>query len=170
MSLFSSFHFAQLILPYHDEYGNRTSMTYPDGRVVSYTYDRMNRMTGVTGLDGELTTYTYDAAGRRTETSGSTLTLHTAMTAWGIWWNRSRTGKARVAFSYAYDRNGYITGEIRRGERHDRGRQLCLRRGGTADGIPANDGVWRALRLRQGREHDGKGPDRHGRGGDHAGR
>jgi len=46
---------------------------------------------------------------------------------------------------------------------------LCLRRGGTADGIPANDGVWGAICLRQGREHDGKGPDRHGRCGDNAG-
>jgi YD repeat-containing protein len=31
-------------------------MTYPDGRVVSYTYDSMNRMTSVTGLDGEVFT------------------------------------------------------------------------------------------------------------------
>ncbi len=39
-------------------------MTYPDGRVVSCTYDRMNRMTGVTGLDGEVTTYTYEVLSR----------------------------------------------------------------------------------------------------------
>ena len=52
--------------PYaYDAYGNKTSMTYPDGRTVSYTYDRMNRMTSVTGLDGDVTRYTYDAAGRQ---------------------------------------------------------------------------------------------------------
>ena len=98
----------------YDEYGNRTSMTYPDGRVVSYTYDRMNRMTGVTGLDGEVTTYTYDAAGRRTETSGSTLTTSYRYDSVGNLVEQVTHGESEIAFSYAYDRNGYITGEIRR--------------------------------------------------------
>ena len=98
----------------YDEYGNRTSMTYPDGRVVSYTYDRMNRMTGVTGLDGEVTTYTYDAAGRRTETSGSTLTTSYRYDSVGNLVEQVTHGESEIAFSYAYDRNGYLTGEIRR--------------------------------------------------------
>ena len=98
----------------YDEYGNKTSMTYPDGRVVSYTYDRMNRMTGVTGLDGEVTTYTYDAAGRRTETSGSTLTTSYRYDSVGNLVEQVTHGESEIAFSYAYDRNGYITGEIRR--------------------------------------------------------
>ena len=89
-------------------------MTYPDGRVVSYTYDRMNRMTGVTGLDGEVTTYTYDAAGRRTETSGSTLTTSYRYDSVGNLVEQVTHGESEIAFSYAYDRNGYITGEIRR--------------------------------------------------------
>ena len=46
----------------YDLYGNKTSMTYPDGRAVHCIYDSMNRMTSVTGLDGEVTTYAYDAA------------------------------------------------------------------------------------------------------------
>ena len=58
----------------YDDYGNKTSMTYPDGRAVSYTYDSMNRMTSVTGLNGDVTRYTYDAAGCRIETASSTLT------------------------------------------------------------------------------------------------
>ena len=98
----------------YDEYGNKTSMTYPDGRVVSYTYDRMNRMTGVTGLDGEVTTYTYDAAGRRTETSGSTLTTSYRYDSVGNLVEQVTHGESEIAFSYAYDRNGYLTGEIRR--------------------------------------------------------
>ena len=98
----------------YDEYGNKTSMTYPDGRVVSYTYDRMNRMTGVTGLDGEVTTYTYDAAGRRTETSGSTLTTSYRYDSVGNMVEQVTHGESEIAFNYAYDRNGYITGEIRR--------------------------------------------------------
>ena len=98
----------------YDEYGNKTSMTYPDGRVVSYTYDRMNRMTGVTGLDGEVTTYTYDAAGRRTETSGNTLTTSYRYDSVGNLVEQVTHGESEIAFSYAYDRNGYLTGEIRR--------------------------------------------------------
>ena len=47
----------------YDEYGNKISMTYPDGRVVSYEYDSMNCMTSVTGLDGTVTRYAYDAGG-----------------------------------------------------------------------------------------------------------
>ena len=98
----------------YDEYGNKTSMTYPDGRVVSYTYDRMNRMTGVTGLDGEVTTYTYDAAGRRTKTSGNTLTTSYRYDSVGNLVEQVTHGESEIAFSYAYDRNGYLTGEIRR--------------------------------------------------------
>lgn len=37
----------------YDQYGNKTSMTYPDGRKVGCKHDVMNRMTGVTELDGE---------------------------------------------------------------------------------------------------------------------
>ena len=55
------------------------------------------------------------------------------MTAWAICWSRPRSGASEIAFSYAYDRNGYLTGEIRQGERHDRRQHLRLRRGGPAD-------------------------------------
>jgi len=58
----------------HDEAGNRTRMTWPDGNYVDYTFDVMNRMDQVrengaqAGL-GLLADYAYDAIGRRTTLS-----------------------------------------------------------------------------------------------------
>ena len=97
----------------YDAYGNRTSMTYPDGRMVSYTYDAMNRMTSVTGLDGDVTRYTYDAAGRRIETASSTLTTSYRYDSVGNLLEQVTSGASEIAFSYSYNKNGYITGEKR---------------------------------------------------------
>jgi len=44
--------------------GNRTQLTYPDGRVVTNTYDADNRLVQIEDWDGGLTRYAYDAAGR----------------------------------------------------------------------------------------------------------
>ena len=98
----------------YDAYGNRTSMTYPDGRMVSYTYDAMNRMTSVTGLDGDVTRYTYDAAGRRIETASSTLTTSYRYDSVGNLLEQVTSGASEIAFSYSYNKNGYITGEVRK--------------------------------------------------------
>ena len=98
----------------YDAYGNKTSMTYPDGRTVSYTYDAMNRMTSVTGLDGDVTRYTHDAAGRRIETSSSTLTTAYSYDSVGNLLTQATSGASEIAFSYAYNKNGYITGEVRK--------------------------------------------------------
>jgi len=97
----------------YDAYGNKTSMTYPDGRTVSYTYDRMNRMTSVTGLDGDVTRYAYDAAGRRVETASSTLTTAYSYDSVGNLLTQATSGASEIAFSYSYNKNGYITGEVR---------------------------------------------------------
>ena len=97
----------------YDAYGNKTSMTYPDGRTVSYTYDAMNRMTSVTGLDGDVTRYTYDAAGRRIETWSGTLTTSYRYDSVGNLLEQATSGASEIAFSYAYNKNGYITGEVR---------------------------------------------------------
>ncbi len=97
----------------YDAYGNKTSMTYPDGRTVRYTYDSMNRMTGVTGLDGEVTRYAYDALGRRTETASGTLTTTYRYDCVGNLLEQITSGARNIEFTYSYNRNGYITGEVR---------------------------------------------------------
>jgi YD repeat-containing protein len=53
----------------YDAVGNRTSLTYPDGKLVSYDYDPVNRMTSVTDWGGQITSYGYDGAGRMTSVS-----------------------------------------------------------------------------------------------------
>ena len=75
----------------YDEHGNRISMTYPGGRVVSCVCGRMNRVTP--GPDGEAIAYAYGAAGRRTETSGGA-----------------------SATSYRYDSVGNLVKQVTHGE------------------------------------------------------
>ncbi|MBI5756332.1 MAG: RHS repeat protein, partial [Nitrospirae bacterium] len=52
----------------YDANGNRTSLVYPDGKLLQYGYDPLNRLTSVTDWLLRTTTYTYDAAGRLTGT------------------------------------------------------------------------------------------------------
>jgi RHS repeat-associated protein len=53
----------------HDLAGNRTQLTYPDGKVVTYTYNADNRLLQVQDWDSGLTRYAYDAAGRLISTT-----------------------------------------------------------------------------------------------------
>jgi RHS repeat-associated protein len=53
----------------YDANGNRTSITYPGGKVVLYTYDSLNRMTAVTDWLGGVTSYSYDTAGNLSHTT-----------------------------------------------------------------------------------------------------
>ena len=50
----------------YDNVGNRSRITYPDGKYVDYTYDEAHNMETVTDWLGKSTTYTYDDAGRST--------------------------------------------------------------------------------------------------------
>ena len=103
----------------YNQYGNKISMTYPDGKQVWYTYDAMNRMVSATGLDGEVTAYTYDKAGRRIQTqtgdptSASSLTTTYRYDSVGNLLEQATSGVSSIAFSYSYNKNGYITGEKR---------------------------------------------------------
>lgn len=94
----------------YDQYGNKESMTYPDGRTVWYTYDAMNRLVNVTDLDGEITRYTYDAAGRRIKTENSTLTTIYEYDMVGNLIRQETDGLSRIAFSYNHNKNGYRNG------------------------------------------------------------
>ncbi|HSH01857.1 MAG TPA: hypothetical protein VLL52_05000, partial [Anaerolineae bacterium] len=53
----------------YDLGGNRTGMTYPDGRVVTNTYDGDNRLVQVEDWDNLTTTYSYDGLGRLVTTT-----------------------------------------------------------------------------------------------------
>lgn len=47
----------------YDANGNRTSITYPDGKKVLYSYDALNRMIAVTDWQNRITSYTFDSVG-----------------------------------------------------------------------------------------------------------
>lgn len=47
-----------------DSLGNRLSLTYPGGQVVSYTYDSLNRCTGIHESGTALATFAYAGPGR----------------------------------------------------------------------------------------------------------
>lgn len=103
----------------YDQYGNKTSMTYPDDKQVWHAYDALNRMASATGLDDEVTAYAYDKAGRRIlaqtsdPTSAGSLTTEYSYDSVGNLLEQATSGASSIAFSYSYNKNGYITGEKR---------------------------------------------------------
>ena len=60
-----------------------------------------------------MTRYTHDAAGQRIETSSSTLTTVYGYDSVGNLLTQATSGASEIAFSYSYNKNGYITGEVR---------------------------------------------------------
>ncbi|MCP4426954.1 MAG: RHS repeat protein, partial [Chloroflexi bacterium] len=48
----------------YDLVGNRSHITYPDGKVVTSTFDGDRRLLTVTAWDGGITSYDYDSIGR----------------------------------------------------------------------------------------------------------
>lgn len=59
----------------YDDANRRTSLTYPNGIVATYTYDNTNQLASICFTLGQTTlgdlTYTYDAAGSRIAVGGS---------------------------------------------------------------------------------------------------
>jgi RHS repeat-associated protein len=53
----------------YDAAGNRTTLTYPDGKAVNHKYDALNRLSQLTDWAGKVTSYAYDAAGNPTGTA-----------------------------------------------------------------------------------------------------
>jgi YD repeat-containing protein len=104
----------------YDAVGNKETMTYPDNKVVTYGYDALNRMKTVTDGENQVTTYDYDKASRVTgmtypngwkelnvyDDAGQVLTVHDQ--------SPGNTVK-NLKFQYAYDNNGNVTREYRRG-------------------------------------------------------
>ena len=61
-----------------------------------------------------MTRYTHDAAGQRIETASSTLTTSYRYDSVGNLLTQATSGASEIAFSYSYNKNGYITGEVRK--------------------------------------------------------
>ncbi len=56
--------YSQTLAYRYDAVGNRTGITYPDGKVVTYTYDADYRLQSVEDWDNLVTGYEYDVVGR----------------------------------------------------------------------------------------------------------
>jgi RHS repeat-associated protein len=50
----------------YDPLGNRTGMTTPEGKSITYSYDQNNRIMQILNDKGQSFTFSYDASGRRT--------------------------------------------------------------------------------------------------------
>jgi RHS repeat-associated protein len=55
--------FGKTVAGEYDAAGNRTALSYPDGKRVVYGFDALNRLTSVADWLGGVTGYSYDAAG-----------------------------------------------------------------------------------------------------------
>jgi len=98
----------------YDVNGNRTSMTSPWG-TTSYTYDALNRLTSLTNPDGKLITFAYDALGRRTRLTypngTETTYAYDAASQLTQVLHRKVADSTALAFNnYAYDLAGNRTG------------------------------------------------------------
>ena len=97
----------------YDTLGRRSGITYPDGRHVTYTYDKLDNLLEV--LDGTAhTTYTYDAGSRLIETrlpNGNSTTYSYDAAGRQLALNTTNGNTIISAFSYQYDTLGNIVEE-----------------------------------------------------------
>jgi RHS repeat-associated protein len=99
----------------YDAAGNLITLTYPDGKNVTYNYDAARRLTSVTDWASRVTSYTYDMDSRvatitRPDQSTETFTYDAAGQ---ITQSTDLTASLNVIHNvlYAYDADNEITGE-----------------------------------------------------------
>jgi len=99
-----------------DGVGNRLSLTYPGGTVLTYTHDALNRVTSIADASGELARYAYIGPRRVLSRTGGNGTYTTyAFDALGrvteIAHRLSSNDALLTGFSYTYDRGHNRTSE-----------------------------------------------------------
>ncbi|WP_177428372.1 RHS repeat-associated core domain-containing protein [Candidatus Venteria ishoeyi] len=97
----------------YDAVGNLNSLTYPDGKVVSYGYDAADRLEYVTDWAGRVTQYSYDANGRVTQMQRPNNTVVTyAYDAAGQLLQQKDSAAALIRqYDFVYDAAGNIRQE-----------------------------------------------------------
>jgi YD repeat-containing protein len=97
----------------HDNVGQLTKVTMPDGSSLSYTYDAAHRLTGMFDNLGNRIAYTLDAMGNRTQEQVFDPTNALAQTRSRAYNNLNRLAQEIGAQSqttlYAYDNQGNVT-------------------------------------------------------------
>jgi RHS repeat-associated protein len=95
----------------YDANGNRTGMSTPWGN-FSYAYDALNRLTSITNPQGEVVSFTYDALGRRKTMTypNGVVTSYAYDAASQVKQILHKKGDAALAMAnYEYDANGNRT-------------------------------------------------------------
>ncbi|MBO4617184.1 MAG: hypothetical protein J5717_07505 [Lachnospiraceae bacterium] len=98
----------------YDAFGNKESITYPDGKKVIYEYDIRNRISCVTDATGLKTEFTYDAIGNvLTKTQSDGLTTETTYDVLGrkLAISTKKATEEISAYEYSYDVAGRVSGE-----------------------------------------------------------
>ncbi len=121
------------------EAGNLTQVLGPGDYAVQYTYDALNRVDSVTAPAVGQSIYQYDEAGRLTYTqhpdgSVSTYGYNATNHLTDVSHQLSDTVRLPYTYTYAYDGQGNVTGEIDRGQvysyTYDRVDRLIASEGG----------------------------------------
>jgi RHS repeat-associated protein len=100
------------VLYAYDKVGNRVSLTYPDSKRMTYTYDAANRLAQVRDWKGRTFTYTYDAGNNLNKiaypnTTAAAFSFDAANRLTNI--VHSKSGVAFRSFAYALDSAGNRT-------------------------------------------------------------
>jgi YD repeat-containing protein len=96
----------------YDAAGNVTAVTDPDGRLMQYSFDALNRRIGevwksAAGATLNVVTYAYDANGNRTQAADYNGTLTYTYDALDR--VASYTNVFGVVLTYTYDGNDHVT-------------------------------------------------------------
>jgi RHS repeat-associated protein len=99
----------------YDSSNRRTSLTLPNGIVMSYGYDNASQLTGITYANGSTTlgtlTYAYDLAGRRTQMGGSYAQIGLPLGVSEAEYNANNQLTEWGTASLFYDANGNMTSD-----------------------------------------------------------
>jgi RHS repeat-associated protein len=103
----------QTVIIGYDNANRRTSLTLPNGIVLTYGYDNANQLTSLTYKKGTTTlgtlTHTYDLAGRRITQDGTYARTTVPSALSGISYNAHNELTSQGATNYIYDFNGNLT-------------------------------------------------------------
>ncbi len=94
----------------YDAVGNKTKMTTPEAKAVSYSYDSLNRLASILDTYNKTTTYSYDSLSRRTKVILPNQTQasysYDALNNLLSLTNKTQNSQVISSYAYTYDKGG----------------------------------------------------------------